>query len=149
MYRQGLPFETLVRPMWDDILDQNKFRSFRQLPADVRDEADATFPQVIFVEPSFQDSPINFGYPPNDDHPPMPIGPGEHFLRDVYMALAGNEKRWAKTVMIVTFDEHGGFYDHGSLMAVETRPPPGATYAPFKTTGVRVPGLIVSPPREG
>jgi len=86
VYRQGFPFEMLFPRMWDDILDEDKFRSFRRLPADVRDEADATFPQVIFIEPSFGDAPINFGYPPNDDHPPLPIGPGEHFLRDVYMA---------------------------------------------------------------
>jgi phospholipase C len=145
VYRAGLPFEILMPHMWDAILDESKFRSFRQLPADVRDEADTTFPQVIFVEPSFNDSPINFGFPPNDDHPPLPIGPGEHFLRDVYMALAGNERRWAKTVMIVTFDEHGGFYDHVTPLAVRTDPPPGVTYRPFLTTGVRVPGLIISP----
>lgn len=147
VYRQGLPFETLIPRMWDDILDEDKFRSFRRLPADVRDEASATFPQVIFIEPSFDDSPINFGYPPNDDHPPLPIGPGEHFLRDVYMALAGNQARWAGTVLIVTFDEHGGFYDHVPPINVRADRPAGGAWSggSFLTTGVRVPGLIVSP----
>src|SRR5262249_2644997 len=70
---------------------------------------------------------------------------GEHFLRDVYTALAGNEKRWAKTVMIVTFDEHGGFYDHVTPIALRTDPPSGVTYRPVLTPGVRVPGLILSP----
>lgn len=147
VYRQGLPFEMLIPRMWDDILDENLFRSFRRLPADVRDEPAETFPQVIFIEPSFGDSPINLGYPPNDDHPPLPIGPREHLLRDVYMALAGNDQRWAKTVMIVTFDEHGGFYDHVQPINVRTDPPVGAAWKGerFETTGVRVPGLIVSP----
>jgi phospholipase C len=148
VYRQGLPFEMLMPHLWTDIVDKSRFRSFRQLPVDVRDEADDTFPQVVFVEPSFDDSPINFGFPPNCDHPPLPIGPGEHFLRDVYMALAGNAARWAKTVLIVTFDEHGGFYDHVPPAPVVTPPPPGAQWrdpSPFLTTGVRVPGLIVSP----
>src|SRR6185503_802921 len=54
-------------------------------------------------------------------------------------------RRWAKTVMIVTFDEHGGFYDHVPPIAVRTDPPAGVTYKPFVTTGVRVPGLVVSP----
>jgi phospholipase C len=148
VYRQGLPFEMLIPHLWADIVDKDRFRSFRQLPVDVRDEDDDTFPQVIFVEPSFDDSPINFGFPPNCDHPPLPIGPGEHFLRDVYMALAGNAARWAKTVLIVTFDEHGGFYDHVPPERVVTPPPPRAQWkdpSPFLTTGVRVPGLIVSP----
>jgi phospholipase C len=60
--------------------------------------------------------------------------------------LAGNDERWAKTVLIVTFDEHGGFYDHVPPLSVRTDPPAGATYRAFLTTGVREsPGLIVSP----
>ena len=61
------------------------------------------------------------------------------------MALAGNEARWAKTVMIVTFGEHGGFNDHVPPLSLRTDPRAGATYRAFLTTGVRVPGLIVSP----
>jgi phospholipase C len=61
------------------------------------------------------------------------------------MALAGDEERWAKTVLIVVFDEHGGFYHHVPPLSAHTDPPAGATYRPFLTTGVRVLGLIISP----
>lgn len=46
--------------------------------------------------------------------------------------------------MIVTYDEHGGFFDHVQPLPVETSPRAGQ-YAPFPTTGIRVPAVIVSP----
>jgi phospholipase C len=48
-------------------------------------------------------------------------------------------------VMIVTYDEHGGFFDHVSPPALRTDPPPGASYPHFDTLGVRVPAAIASP----
>ena len=41
--------------------------------------------------------------------------------------------------MIVTYDEHGGFFDHVSPPAIRTDPPPGINYPGFDTLGVRVP----------
>ena len=48
-------------------------------------------------------------------------------------------------VVIVTYDEHGGFFDHVSPPPIATNPPPTATYQPFSTLGVRVPAFIISP----
>jgi phospholipase C len=73
------------------------------------------------------------------------VGPGQRFLREIYEALTANPARWAKTVMIVTYDEHGGFFDHAPPLPIPTDPPPGKNYRRFETTGARVPGLIVSP----
>jgi phospholipase C len=53
---------------------------------------------------------------------------------------------WKSTVMIVTYDEHGGFFDHVSPPAMKTEPPAGAKYSKgFDTLGVRVPALVLSP----
>lgn len=152
VYRSGLPFEMLIESMWDDVFDETRFRSVKRLAADVNEEAAATFPQVIFLEPALGDSPIRFGFEPNDDHPPLPIRPGQKFLYDMYTALASNPDRWAKTVMVITYDEHGGFYDHVEPIKVTAKAPPGSSWTiktPFTTTGVRVPSIIASPLVKG
>ena len=147
VYRSGIPFEMLFETMWDDVFDPDRFKSVKDLAIDVNEEADATYPQVIFLEPAFSDSPITLGYQPNDDHPPTGISPGQQFTREMYAALSSNSARWAKTVLIVTYDEHGGFYDHVSPLAIPTQPPKKAAWVggSFGTTGVRVPGIIASP----
>ncbi len=145
VYRSGLPFCTLLPRMWDEILDYTLFRSIRQLAKDVKTESDHTYPEVIFCEPAYFDSPVSSSFERNDDHPPLPVGPGQRFLREIYEALTANPARWARTVMIVTYDEHGGFFDHVAPLAIPTDPPAGVNYRRFATTGVRVPGLIVSP----
>jgi phospholipase C len=150
VYRSGIPFCILLPNMWSLMLGDN-FRPIEQLSRDVQYEPDSTFPQVIFVEPSYGDAPIHIPYPPNDDHPPMPVGPGQEFLRYIYDALTANRSttgkpdRWANTLLIVTYDEHGGFYDHEIPLPIRTDPPQGASYRPFESTGVRVPALLVSP----
>ena len=144
VYHSGMSFFLLFGAFGHALGDS--FRSIQQLPADFQHELDATVPQVIFVEPDYGDSPVHFGAGPNDNHPPLAMGPGESFLRDVYAALSGNPKRWARTVMIVTYDEHGGFFDHVPPLAVKSPVPAGAQYSsPFSTTGVRVPATIISP----
>ena len=83
--------------------------------------------------------------------PPAHLGAGEEFLKQVYEALSKNRDMWAETLLIVTFDEHGGLFDHV--------PPPWDTKRPdevvdfgekghgflFDRFGVRVPTLLVSP----
>jgi phospholipase C len=104
--------------------------SIRYLAKDVQTESDHTYPEVIFCEPAYLDSPIGSGFERNDDHSPLPVGPGQRFLREIYEALTANPARWAKTVMIVTYDEHGGFFDHVPPLPIPTDPPP-----PGGTTG--------------
>lgn len=95
-------------------------------------------PQVIFIEPEYGDGPHN---DPNDDHSPAGIAKGQAFLADIYSNLISNTTRWAKTMMIVTYDEHGGFFDHVPPLAI----PQTAGSVQFKTTGVRVPAFVISP----
>jgi phospholipase C len=76
----------------------------------------------------------------------LPIGFGEDFLRQVYQAFTplDNLNVWKQMLMVVTYDEHGGFYDHVSpLYPVTTNCGPGNQA--FNSTGVRVPAFVISP----
>ena len=65
-------------------------------------------PAVSFVEPSYTLLDDGSG---NDDHPHADIRNGDAFLADVFYALARGPA-WKNTVLIITFDEGGGFFDH-------------------------------------
>lgn len=97
-----------------------------------------SMPSVIFIEPEYGDGPHNA---PNDDHPPTGVANGQAFLADIYTTLISNPERWAKTMMVVFYDEHGGFFDHVPPIAIPTTV--GAVQ--FATTGVRVPAFVISP----
>ena len=100
--------------------------------------ANDPMPSVIFIEPEYTDGPHAS---PNDDHPPTGIAGGQAFLADIYNTLIANTSRWQKTMMIVTYDEHGGFFDHVAPLPI----PATVAGFQFKTTGVRVPAFVVSP----
>ncbi len=144
VYHSGLSFFLLFE-RFDEVLGDN-FRSLADLPKDLALDPLDKVPQVIFIEPEYGDSPVHWNSAPNDNHPPTPMGPGEHFLREIYTALTKNPEKWQKTLLIVTHDEHGGFYDHVSPRALATPLPPNATFTEaFESTGPRVPAFIVSP----
>ncbi len=144
VYHCGISFFTLF-DKFHEVLGPN-FRSFRRLPGDFASESLSEMPNVIFIEPEYSDSPVHFGWTPNDNHPPTPIGPGEHFLRDIYSLLTKDPVKWSRTLLITTHDEHGGFFDHVPPLAIPTSVPPGALFSEgFNNTGPRVPTLIASP----
>jgi hypothetical protein len=101
-------------------------------------------PQVIFVEPTYQDSPHTGRS--TDDHAPAGISDGQQFLMEVYKTVTANSAFWKSALLIVDYDEHGGFFDHVSPPLIPTNPPGGAEWsAPFKSLGVRTPAFIISP----
>jgi hypothetical protein len=63
-------------------------------------------PPLVVIEPAMHHQPED------DDHPAADMYRGQVFLRRVYAALTANPAVWANTMLIVTYDEHGGFYDH-------------------------------------
>jgi phospholipase C len=124
---------------------------------DPKDGLDATLfsggplPRVIFVEPNFTDIPPLATA--NDDLPPADLAAGQEFIARVCDAI-WSSGHFADCLVCITYDEHGGFYDHvpppGTLVAEGGDPrnagqkpklhPKGPGYL-----GVRVPTLIISP----
>jgi phospholipase C len=106
------------------------------------DAASGNLPGVAFVDPNFT---ILDDGTSNDDHPHGDIRNGDAFLCEVFNALATGPK-WANTVLIITFDEWGGFFEHVApprVVApntVDTDLVNGAALL-----GFRVPTVIASP----
>jgi len=125
----------------------DRFRSVTRLADDMQNESPDSFPQVIIVEPDYRDSPVHLSGQANDNHPPLPVHFGEIFIKQVYDALTANPARWAKSLLVLNHDEHGGFFDHVPPLRVPFAAPPGASFTmgPFTSTGPRVPALLISP----
>ena len=140
VYAAGLPFFALM-PRLSTLLLTSHFRRLEDLPNDLADEHPEDWPQVIFIEPDYYDCPVHL-HAPCDNHPPLAIAPGELFLAQVYNWLSSDSKRWARTVFIVTYDEHGGFFDHVPPLPMKYRNPNGVA---FDTTGPRVPAIVAGP----
>lgn len=99
---------------------------------------EADFPAYCLIEPDFM------GYGQNDGHPPHDIMKAEKLIADIYNAIRANKALWDSMLLIVMFDEHGGFYDHVAPPAAD---PPDAEILEysFNQLGVRVPAILVSP----
>ena len=105
-----------------------------------------------FVIPRFAGSAADG--PVTSMHPPQDVRPGDRLIAEVYAALRGGPQ-WPRALYIVTFDEHGGYFDHADPPAAVNpdginSPAPGDTtsFAPsfaFDRLGLRVPTLLVSP----
>lgn len=100
---------------------------------------EAAFPPFAFIEPDY------IGSDANDDHPPHNVLRGEQLIGQVYNALRANPALWESTLLVVVFDEHGGFYDHVAPPADATPPDDHIETFAFRQLGVRVPAILVSP----
>jgi phospholipase C len=104
----------------------------------------AGLPSFTWVDPLFGDLPAGVSSPQdNDDAPPSDLKFGQQFIQDVVTTLFSprSNPSWAKTMLIVVYDEHGGFYDH-------VDPPTNATPLLGQYSGKlgpRVPAFVVSP----
>ncbi|RMF12700.1 MAG: hypothetical protein D6761_12300 [Candidatus Dadabacteria bacterium] len=109
------------------------------------DAAAGRLPAVALVDPEF-----NAGVDRTDEHPPGSHQAGQAFVASVVNAVR-DSPLWPSSAVIVTYDEHGGYYDH-------VPPPPACppdehapildgddVQAAFDRFGFRVPLLVVSP----
>jgi phospholipase C len=116
----------------------------------VADVEAGTLPQVSWV------------YAPNtkDEHPPNPANAGEQVTGRVLRTLFANPKVWAQTVVFLTYDENGGFFDHvppptappgtpGEYLTTSPLPVGAGTIAGPIGFGFRVPLLVMSPFSRG
>jgi phospholipase C len=104
-------------------------------------------PRVMFIEPNFVDVPGGLA---NDDHPPADLADGQAFIAEILEKFRSSG-RWGQVTILITYDEHGGFYDHV--------PPPGSAHGDPGWVGqvprihpdgpdflgVRVPTFVISP----
>jgi phospholipase C len=102
------------------------------------DAAKGQLRDVSWIDPNFIDLSV-LDPNSNDDHPPSDVRAGQALVLELYEALAQSPD-WEDTLLVIVYDEHGGFYDH-------VAPPPvdagdGSAYA---TLGLRVPALVVGP----
>jgi phospholipase C len=72
---------------------------------------------------------------------------GERVINAVYQAVTSNKQTWESTLLVITYDEHGGLFDHVSPPATVNPgdKPLDATMFNFQRLGVRVPAVLVSP----
>ncbi|MFB4300318.1 alkaline phosphatase family protein [Actinomadura sp. NTSP31] len=102
------------------------------------DAKNGRLPAVSFVEPGF----VGEALPglSEDEHPLADIRYGQAFLNKVYTAVVDSPD-WARTLLVINYDEWGGFFDH-------VPPPAGPDPRPDLGTGLRgfrVPCLLISP----
>ena len=115
------------------------FHFYGQFQADCQS---GTLPSYSFIEPQYYS---DFGHPENDQHPPAVVTLGEQLIADVYSCVRGS-RLWPKTLLVITYDEHGGIYDHlGPPVAPKPAPLKDGQVFGFDRYGVRVPAVIVSP----
>ncbi|MFV0309570.1 MAG: alkaline phosphatase family protein [Desertimonas sp.] len=127
------------------------WRGFSHFAADVQGDYPYTF---TFIEPNYGEDGSTY-LRGTSQHPLDGVYGGEMLIKQVYEALRASPL-WTSSMLIVTWDEHGGFYDHVPPGAAT---PPGdetvTTWPswervneygfPFNQYGVRVPAVVVSP----
>jgi phospholipase C len=102
-----------------------------------------------FIEPNYGDV-INGSFSGGSSQHPMDgVARGEALLKEIYETLR-NSPLWSSSVLIITYDEHGGFYDH--VAPVAAYPPSDGSSSrynrygfAFDRYGVRVPAVVISP----
>ena len=125
--------------------DTSDYGPVTKTPTFFDDLNNQTLPKYSFIEPRY--GGID-NLAANSYHPPNNVIDGEILLANVYNAIAQSDYYWPRTLLIITYDEHGGCFDH-------VVPPqaikPGGTLLPrassfgFDRYGPRVPAILVSP----
>lgn len=156
--------------------DEERIGNWRRIDEFADDVAADRLADYCFIEPCHDGRLSNSQHPGNNDAGDRPrhgglwdFQRGENLLIDVYEALRANPAVFEKTVLVVTYDEHGGLYDHvpppTDAVAPEPFGRPRLSWMPrlvgwfveqphsafrFTTLGPRVPAVVVSPrvPRQ-
>lgn len=112
----------------------------------------ANYPAYTFIEPHYGDIYDGTYAGGSSQHPKDDIAGGEALIKFVYEKLRANTAMWEKSLLIITYDEHGGFYDSvppdRAVIPSPTAPNPykyNQLGFKFDQYGVRVPAVIISP----
>ncbi|KAK4791443.1 hypothetical protein SAY86_031856 [Trapa natans] len=110
------------------------------------DAAKGKLPRYAVIEQRYMDTKEE---PATDDHPSHDVYQGQMFVKEVYETLRASPQ-WNETLLVITYDEHGGFYDHVATPVRGIPSPDGIVgqepfFFHFDRLGVRVPTIMVSP----
>ena len=109
--------------------------------------AKGTLPNFSFILPR-EGTNETTGEGSNDDHPCHDIALGEKLIKETYEALRAGPG-WNKTLLLITYDDTGGWYDHGALPvgvpAPDDIPFSDGAAGTYTWLGLRAPSLLVSP----
>lgn len=143
VYHDGIAQIWVFPKLWTSLAFRGRFHSIDRLEEDV---AARNLPEYTFIEPRHFGKKADSQHPDNEANE-RSFHAGEALIKRVYDALRANPSIWNATLLIITYDEHGGFYDHV--------PPPTTAVRPdnkeseegflFDMLGVRVPTVLVSP----
>ena len=150
IYFSDLPFALALDHLAQDAVYTQRMRFIQDffVAAETGD-----LPAVSWLDPRFTDVESGgFGIDDtaSDDHPPGDIARGQQLIKQIYDALA-RSPAWSKTLFVVTYDEHGGFYDHVQPPGTPRDDGTVVDGAPadddprYRRYGVRVPAFLVSP----
>jgi phospholipase C len=164
IYRDGMAQVMAFENLWEEKY-KSRWRTTDQLAHDIDTIGLAPY---TFIEPRHDGVGANSMHPGNNMRytgTSSDIQRGEELVREIYNVLKARPEVFAKTVFLITFDEHGGLFDR-------QRPPPCKAPKPldggdlrtepirklvsmfvyndnpafaFTTLGVRVPTIVVSP----
>jgi len=148
IYSGGLAMPLILGDIGQKLRTKEHMRSMSQFKQDCHA---GSLRRLSWIEPSYDWMPN-----PNDDHPPTPVEAAQRLIHDIYNALAFDAattpSSWPQTVLVITYDEHGGFYDHELPPAIPASARSRTdlalnpdTHRPyFETYGPRVPAIVVS-----
>jgi phospholipase C len=142
IYHDGFP-QSIV--LWR-LAEGNRPAHFQGMH-DFREAVKANaLPNYAFIEPQHFFGGSNSQHPGNNEKSNRDMKAGEHLIWSIWKTLISNPTVWAKTLLVITWDEHGGLFDHEKPWAT-VPPKKGMSTLGFKfdLTGVRVPTVFVSP----
>lgn len=142
VYKSDVPAAAILDVLLAiDAATKNNFASIEQFAVDA--QADA-LPSVVFLDPSFS----KHAWIETDEHPPADVQVGESFVHDQVVALMGSPS-WKSSAMFITYDEHGGQFDHvappKACKPDDAAPSSHPELGGFDEYGIRVPIFVVSP----
>lgn len=149
IYHDGPCLALLMRGMYGRERRDN-YRPLARLFQDIENAGPQhPLPRLSWVEPD------HFGIDSSSQHPGFMNGEfdhwaftrGEQLIAQIHDALQARPEIFRKTLFVITYDEHGGFYDHVTPPATASAPDPkhAASGLPFNVYGPRVPAVLVNP----
>jgi phospholipase C len=131
---------SLTRTIMTQLHDYKYNNNFNSIDQFHTDATSGNLPSYSFLEPNFS------GIDQNDQHPQQDVRYGDKLIAEVYNSVVQSPK-WEKILLVITYDEHGGCFDHvappnGAKSPIEDA---GVDGFRFNRFGLRVPTILISP----